>query len=88
MKMEIRQMVRSLESFVSRPAFPDLLQKQVPFGTMPVAARRLRPEITQGIGRERPTLQVPLPGLAVRTTDPFAESVQERPYRGVPVHRR
>jgi hypothetical protein len=85
--MEVVKVSFAFESFLARPALPDLLQQDVPLSLVPVAARRFSTEVTEGVIRRGPALQVPSARLAVGPADPVTVFLEERADRDMSVHR-
>ena len=76
--VKVREILLSLKSLPARPSFTDLLQQQIPFGSMPIRRWWLHPEITKGIPGPRPSLEVPPPGFPVGPADPLAKLLKQR----------
>src|SRR5207249_10955254 len=79
-EMKFGQMFLALETLLTGPALPDLLQEEVPFGAMPITGRWNRAEIAEGIAGQRPSLQVPASRLSIRTANPFAVFLEQGGY--------
>ena len=85
--MEILEVLLPLESVLSRPAFADLLQQDVPLGLVAVAAGRFGAEVTERVVRRGPPFQMPSAWLAVGAADFRAIFLEERADRDVAGHR-
>src|SRR5437867_1597973 len=85
-EVKFRQMPLSLKSLLTGPTFPDLLQEEVPFGSVPITGRGLGAKITEGIAGQRPSFQVPAASLSIRTTDPLAVLLLQGGYGRLAIH--
>jgi len=87
MKVEILQVFLALEPFLSRPAFTNLLQQDVPLRLVAVAARRFSAIVTEGIVGGGPPFEVPLSWLAVGSADLASVLFQQSADGDMTVHR-
>src|SRR5579885_737679 len=76
-QMKFGKMLAAFKLFAARPAFPDLLEQQVPLRSVAIAARRFGSVIAERVRGEGPSFEVPLPRLTVRSADPFPESLEQ-----------
>ncbi len=86
MDVELFQMVFPLESVLSGPAFPDLLQQEIPLGLVPVTSRRICAVVAERVTRCGPALKVPPARLAVRAADCVSVLFHQHGDRGVSIH--
>src|SRR5690242_11998740 len=85
--MKIFQVLFAFESFLSRPAFTNLLKQHIPFGLVAMAARRFGAIVTERKIWKGPALQVPLSRLAVRSADFCSVLFQQSANGGMTIHR-
>src|SRR5215210_6663223 len=84
--MKVFEMFFAFEPFLSRPAFPNMLEEQVPLGLVAVTAGRLCAVVTKRIGGQGPMFQMPLSRLPVWSANPCPVFFHQGTHGCVAVH--
>src|SRR4029079_13563771 len=84
--VKIFEMVFTLKSVLSRPALSNLLKQHVAFRSMPMATGRFGAVVAQRVIRKRPSLQMPMSRLSVRSADFCSIPFDQRADSRVAVH--
>ena len=85
--MKVFEMFFALEPFLSRPAFSNLLEEEIPLGLVTVAAGRLCAVVTKRVSGQGPMFQMPLSWLAVWPADLRPVFFHQRTHGCVAIHR-